>query len=323
MPAVHAAPPPATLPEQRHCPFAQLSAFSPHAIQAAPALPHSLRLGTTHLLVLPEQQPLQLAESHTQVPPTHLSPTLHAALTPHLQLPPVQLSATTPQLVHKLPPLPQLPAVGDETQAPLKQQPLGQLAAVQPEHCWPVQVCGEGQLWHILPPPPHSLVAVPALHTSPKQQPEGHDSGVHLHTPPTQRCVEGQAVLLLPHTQWPSWHWSAKAESQVLQALPPNPHAPSSPTLHWSFSQQPLGHDPAVQRHWPPTHTWPALHSALVPQAQLPSVQVSAVGFTQLKQVSPPLPHCALLGALHSPLKQHPEGQFSALQPEQVPSLHV
>jgi hypothetical protein len=42
-------------------------------------------------------------------------------------------------------------------------------------------------------------------------------------------------------------------------------------------TQQPLAQEAAVQRHWPPTHSVPAPHGALLPHRQAPAAQRSAV----------------------------------------------
>ncbi len=127
-PATQSCPAPhAALLPQRHAPPEQLSAlFASHAEHVPPLAPHALVWLPARQL-LPEQQPAQEVESHTQLPDWQRWPAAQAASLPQRQLPLTQLSATVDdalQLVHAPPLVPHVPAAAALQVLP-EQQPLG------------------------------------------------------------------------------------------------------------------------------------------------------------------------------------------------------
>ncbi len=187
-----------------------------HSTHALPPLPHvAVELPGRH--TLPLQQPdghvCALHAGVTQTPAVHDWPDaqlLHCApLPPHADV--------------VLPGMHTLPA----------QQPVGHVCGLQvapPLHTPLLQVWPDAHAAHIAPLPPHAVVAVPARHTLPSQQPEGHVVGVQV-LPPTHT----------PALQvWP--------DAQVPQAAPPLPHADVDvPGMHTLPLQQPSGQVAALQ----------------------------------------------------------------------------
>ncbi len=98
------------------------------------------------------------------------------------------------------------------------------------------------QSMHWAPAVPQAS-SIGVLHVAPEQQPDGQVSGVHITQAPCgQLCIAGHCV----------------------QRAPPVPHTPGAvPAWQASFaSQQPLGHEAALQTHLPPEQTWPTAHAA-------------------------------------------------------------
>lgn len=153
-------------------------------------------------------------------------------------------------------------------------------------HCCALHVWLLEQLAHVAPPVPHALVEVPAWHTLPTQQPDGHVVELH---------VEGVTQV------WPVHVWLLE---QLAHVAPPWPHAELEvPAMHTFPEQHPLGHVVALHVE-PPTHE---------PAEQLWLGE-------QLAQAAPPIPHAAVeVPERQTPSWQHPEGHVVALQVELVP----
>lgn len=109
--------------------------------------------------------------------------------------------------------------------------------------------------------------------------------------------------------------------SQAAHVRPGWPHVCRLIALHVLPVQQPVGHDVALQTHWPPTQSCPGSHAPPVPQTHWPPRHVSPRWLVaQSKHTTPLVPHGAGPPSLRwqTPLKQQPFGQLVALQPEQV-----
>lgn len=91
--------------------------------------------------------------------------------------------------------------------------PAGQLSALHWHWPWVVQLVPGGQATHCAPPKPHKSLRLPA--TSQKPGLPG----------PFGQHPSGQVCALHWHLPWSHWPWKG---SQVTQAAPPTPHAPSS-----------------------------------------------------------------------------------------------
>jgi hypothetical protein len=97
-----------------------------HDRHAAPEIPQAVGSVPARQLV-PEQQPLQESQSHTQLPLAQRWPLAQGGALPHLQAPLVQVSAFAgSQTTQVAPPTPQAVAVGVAQVRP-EQQPAGQL----------------------------------------------------------------------------------------------------------------------------------------------------------------------------------------------------
>jgi hypothetical protein len=115
---------------------------------------------------------------------------------------------------------------------PPLQHPPGQLDALQPEppaQAWFEHVAPPTQVSQVLPPLPQALLAVPATHWPPLQQPFGHVEELQL--------------------AWHAWPVHDSPVLQVSHVAPPLPHAVSLvPSTHWpSGVQQPLEQVDALQ----------------------------------------------------------------------------
>lgn len=127
----------------------------------------------------------------------------------------------------------------------------------------------------------------------------------------------------LPHAQAPSVQRSAVVPGHAVQAPPPEPQLTAELGRHALPSQQPSGHEAAVHWHAPFTQVRPGAQRALGPHVHWPAVQRSVAVPTQLAHTAPAAPQRASVLVWHSPLKQQPEGQVVASQPEQVPPSHA
>ena len=82
--------------------------------------------------------------------------------------------------------------------------------------------------------------------------------------------------------------------------------------------QQPPAQLVALQTHAPPTHARPGPQAGFEPHLQLPAVQTFAVVALQAVHAAPPVPQAEVELVWQTPLRQQPEGQFPAPQPEQA-----
>jgi hypothetical protein len=156
---------------------------------------------------------------------------------------------------HVTQPVPSVPHVVSEAASHVEpeQQPMGQEVELQthapPEHTWPalqggpdphlqapvaehVSVLAGSHAAHAAPPTPHAANADGVLHVEPEQQPDGQLVEVH--------------PLHVPEVQVPGLHdW---------QVPPPLPHVVVVFPIWqlWLASQQPVGHEVALQTHVPP-----------------------------------------------------------------------
>jgi hypothetical protein len=117
---------------------------------------------------------------------------------------------------------------------------------------------------------------------------------------------------------------SASAASQEIQAAPGAPQRVSCRETQVAPSQQPVGHEVALQTQWPALHFCPAAQAGAAPQTQAPvAEQPSARVASHPTQTAPPLPQVASEGGLQVAPEQHPVGQLVALQPLQRPPVQV
>jgi hypothetical protein len=100
-----------------------------------------------------------------------------------------------------------------------------------------------------------------------------------MHVPPTHRAGDVHSGLV------PHWHWPVAEQlldrcmEHVVQKLPLNPHCDVvGGETQFAPEQQPSGQLVPLHLHTPPTHSWPAWHSAWPPHVQAPiAEQPSAV----------------------------------------------
>ena len=137
------------------------------------------------------------------------------------------------------------------------QHPLGQLLGVQPVHTPPsAQFCADGHAEHAEPPPPQAPLPLPGSHVPFEQHPLGQEVPLQTHAPFRHTCPFTQAGPE-PHVQTPALEHRSASVPQVTHATPAVPHAAADATSHTLPRQQPVGHEPLVQVHVPPTHAWP------------------------------------------------------------------
>lgn len=175
--------------------------------------------------VVPEQQPVHVAGSHTHEPPSQRWPTAHAAPVPQPQVPVLRqvLASVGLQLAQSAPTAPQAVAVRGVTQPPSASQQPAHVDALQPPTHAPETHAPPLQSLQRAPPVPQPVAELPCWQTPLKQHPEG------------QFCAS-QAVLMhapFRHAPWP----------QSMHVAPPVPHAAAAvPVTHWPSAQQPVGH---------------------------------------------------------------------------------
>ncbi len=261
---------------------------------------------------------------------------LQSLQTPPAQIRPAQSWQAAPPAPHELLAVPVRQAVPEQqplghdvrsqTHAPLTQRwpaphgaPVPHWQAPAAEH----RSEAAPQLMQALPELPQ-LAAAAVLHVVPLQHPPLHESVSQMHAPPTQRWPAAQEAPA-PHEQAPvDEQPSATAGSQVMQAAPAGPQRDSERDTQVAPSQQPPGHDAALQTHLPPTQRWAELHAGEVPHEQTPvAEQLSARVASQPMQTVPPLPQLVTDGALQTAPAQQPVGQLVALQPLQCPAVQV
>jgi hypothetical protein len=170
--------------------------------------------------------------------------------------------------------VPHVPREGVSQLAPA-QQPDAQFCAVHEVQTPPWQLAPEHDE-HWEPPLPQLLGSVvPARQLFPEQQPL-HDVPSHTQAPWTQRWPATQAEPV-PHWHWPSLAQLSAVAPHVWQVPPAKPQLVSVCVSHTAPLQQPSGHELALHRQVPPTHTWPCAHwLPVLPQVQLPLLHVSA-----------------------------------------------
>lgn len=272
-----------------------------------------------------------------QQPPGHVV-ALQSAHAPPAQMRPLQSWQAAP-------PLPQLVLLVPATQVVPEQQPPGhempsQTHAPDTHRCplpqgtpvphWQAPVAPQRSALteeHVvqLPPTGPQLVSDSGVrHTPAAQQPFGHDKESQTQAPETQRWPLAHAAPA-PHAQVPAVvQLSAVPVLHKEHAAPFAPQRKSDRDVHVIPSQQPDGHEVALQTHLPAVQRWPTAHAAPVPQAQVPpAAQPSARVASQPTQTAPPLPHVASDGALQVAPEQQPAGQLVALQPLQRPPPQV
>jgi len=232
------------------------------------------------------------------------------------------------QVTHPVPSVPQLESDA-ALHAPPEQHPEGQELELQthtpPEHSCPaphgapnphvqtplakhLSVLLGSQAVHVMPPSPH-VENDGVSHVEPEQQPD-----MQLAMQPLQ-LPDAEQVCGVGH----DWH-----------APPPFPQAPAvSPGWQvWLASQQPSGHEVALQTHLPPEQICPAAQATAPPQVHAPAVQASAVA-PHATHAEPAFPHAVVASVVvHVDPEQHPLAHDVASQtqapPEQTwPALHA
>jgi hypothetical protein len=248
----------------RQYPTGQVS-VPEQALQAAPTTPQA-EVEVPGRQVVPEQQPLQEAESQVQLPFTQCCPAAQGPLLPHAHAPAVQRSERRPQATQAPPLIPQVVTVAALQVAP-EQQPAGQMAEVQPLHTPPVQVCGLGQVSQAAPPAPQADGEVPAWQLLLEQQPTGQDVASQTHLPAEQRWPAAHAPVLPQwHVPSPSEQLSERFGSQTTQPAPKMPHAFTEGEMQALPAQHPVGQELASQTHLPSKQRWPTPHTGPSPQ---------------------------------------------------------
>jgi hypothetical protein len=256
------------------------------------------------------QQPsAQEVESQTQPPLEHRKPLAHSAPWPQPQLPArLQPSdrwgSQTPQAA---PFTPQVAGPGVRQVVP-EQQP-GQVIA-QPLQAPPLHVCPLGHISHAVPALPHAFGFSDSTQMSFVQQPIGHEVPSQVQVPPRQ-CCPGPQVDCEPQLHTPAAEQlSVSSGSQVAQATPSIPQAPTEEGLQTPLLQQPSGQLVPSQTQSPVRQCWCSPQAGSVPHRQLPSAeQVLERSRSQLTQVAPLTPHVSGLRCKQLPSWQQPDGQ--------------
>lgn len=130
-----------------------------------------------------------------------------------------------------------------------------------------VQGSPSSQVLHAAPPLPQLLTDDPLRQVSPSQQPPQRPPTIHLHWPPTQSRLAGQAPPVLPHTQLPPAQRSTAAPVHFF---------PHWPQLFESFERLRQACCPEQQSGVAPMH-WLAPSSLLLP-SQLSSRSLHCSG---------------------------------------------
>jgi hypothetical protein len=168
----------------------------------------------------------------------------------------VHVSAVMPQLVQVPPLLPHCDDVTGSTHVLPEQHPPLQLVGLQLAGQTPALHVPDAHATHACPPVPQSAVVLPGSQTLPLQQPVGHDVGLHTQTPEMHSWPPTQGDPL-PHAHAPPAVHVSEVLPQLVHVCPPVPHsaAVAGSTHRPLPSQQPPGHDEALQMHDPPEHT--------------------------------------------------------------------
>jgi len=201
----------------------------------------------------PEQQPLgQLVVLQSlQTPPAQIRPAQSWQAAP--PAPQALLAVPVKQVVPEQQPLGH--DVRSQTHAPLTQRwPVPHGAPLPHWHAPLAEQRSDAapQLTQALPVTPQ-LATAAVLQVVPLQQPLRHEIASQMHAPPTQRCPLAQAGPA-PHEHAPADEQpSATARSHVMHAAPAAPHRDSDGDTQVTPSQQPPGHDAALQTHLPET----------------------------------------------------------------------
>jgi hypothetical protein len=235
-PLAQVAAQPLQRPSVQDCPEGQAS-------QAPPPVPHEVALSPDRHWPFWQHPCGQDVPSQTQVLPRQRCPRAHAVPVPHRQAPAAeQLSERASHTAQLEPASPQV-ASERVSHALFLQQPLGQEVASQMHNPlaqrWPPTQAGPephsqfpvspqrlalvlSQARHAAPPAPQ--VASPdTLHSSPWQQPPGHDIASHRHAPFMQRCPLRHAGPPPQRHSPSSVQVSALERSQAEQTSPPVP----------------------------------------------------------------------------------------------------
>jgi hypothetical protein len=161
---------PPSEPPALQVPAEQLGVVPEQALQAVPPVPQAVAASAVWHVPVESQQPVAQLEALQLLA---------------VQVPPLQNGVPPVQLWQATPPEPQLLMDSAVWQVPVEsQQPSGQLVALQPPElaqiCCVEHVCVEPQSWHVTPPLPQALDAVPATQIPALQQPSGQLVGEQL-----------------------------------------------------------------------------------------------------------------------------------------------
>lgn len=138
---------------------------------------------------------------------------------------------------------------------------------------------------------------------------------------PFSHTLSGPHAPWVPHLQPPAEQLSAFDGLQLVHAPPPVPQALKLDVTQTPAAQQPFGQDVASQTHWAPTQRFPAPHGALLPHAQAPAVQRSAVSALHAPHAPPALPQLSSDWPVQTFPAQQPDVHDVASQ-VQTPALH-
>jgi hypothetical protein len=277
-------------------PHEQLPAVQPSATvelqdeHPLPPAPHEVTPAELH--VVPLQQPdAHEVASQTHAPLTQCWPAAQGAPVPHAHEPPEQESARIgSQATQATPLLPQV-AVEGELQVLPVQHPLVHWLEQSPQTPL-VQSCPDPQAVQAAPPVPQAVGSGDVLQTLPLQHPPAQDVASQVHVPPTQ-CWPAAHGAPLPHAQLPAVHESDRTASQATQeepVAPPVPHCPRDCVWHCPPTQQPPGHEVALQTQLPPEQSCPGAQADALPHLQAPPVHESDSCESQAMQDAPPVP---------------------------------
>lgn len=221
-----------------------------HPPQSCPPVPHSVSFcaaTATHCPPAVQHPDGQLEASQTQTPPLHRWPVAQARPEPQEHSPAaLQLSAVTPHGAHACPVGPQ--ASRSRLVHVLPTQQPWHVVAHEP-HAPFTQGSPEGHAEHAAPRAPQAVVAVPATHSVPLQQPLGHVSGEHaappsdeppLCPPPAPLPATPPPVLPVPPAVAPP----PVATPPPVEAVPPArtlppPEPPPLPEVEHEARQRP------------------------------------------------------------------------------------